>query len=434
MKTFAFKFQNARKILLYLLLTILSPIVGLTILIVLDSTSTTAFLLATLLPLAIGVYLMFRNGKAEDTITLDSSGFTSTYHGRINLDDIDQIIHLKWYQRNPPSMSLRLKSGQKISWWLTYNSNVFNSREDAVTFAEFTAALQTKLDTRYAKKLHSKIPSTYEDPAIQLKREGEKNKNAAIWTVPLSFAIALIGLVKACGKDWIKDRGPNFSQFTAMQADKFDKNIQVAKLMVDSMSKAQGAVYLYSNDTGAIIKLLPNISVSEPTSIKLFELTANNEQLDKFIEHPDSFQLKMIIWGGDSVMRSMSKSIMNYDDSAAINLFIRCYDPKHLINPPGSTRGQTIDSSTAKPFDMTTGIPLYDTLQPGKAISRAYPGMNIMLAQVNHSPSFRIYLAGRQQDGISAALFQKSVYALNKQFAAVGVDTTRFMMRTFYDK
>ncbi len=434
MKTFTFRFHNAKNILLYLLLTTLGPVLGLIVIMAIDITSLAAFLVTILLPLGGGMYLMYVKGKAKDTIDLDNSGFTSEFYGRINFDEIEQIIDLPWYQRNPPTMSLRLKSGEKIIWRLAYRSNIFNNEQDAATFVDFTAALQRRLDSRYAKKLQQHEPVRQDDPAIQLKREETKNKNMSYWTLPLGFIVALVSLVKACGKDWIKDRGPNFSKFTEMQEKKFDGNIRMAKSMVDSMSAAQGEVYLYSNDSGATIKLLPNISVDEPTGIKLFELTANNEQLDRFIEHPDSFELKMLILGGDSIFKSMNKSMMNYGDSATSNLYIRCYDPKQLLAPPGSRRNEPFDSATARPFDVTTAIALYDTLKPGKAIGEAYPGMKIMLAQVKHSPSFRVYLAGRKQDGISAQLFQNSVYAINKQFAAVGVDTTKFIKRTFFEK
>ncbi|RAJ80033.1 hypothetical protein CLV59_105140 [Chitinophaga dinghuensis] len=434
MKTFTFRFHNPKNVLLYLLLMILGPVLALVIIMAMNITSLAPFLAAILLPLGGGMYLMFVKGKAKDTIDLDNAGLTSEFYGRINFDDIEQIIDLPWYQRNPPSMSLRLKSGKKVRWNVTYRSNVFNNEQDAITFSEFTAALQRRLDSRYARKLQQREPVTAEDPAIQLKREETKNSKMAYWTVPLGFIFALASLIKACGKDWIKDRGPNFSKFTEMQEKKFDGNIRIAKSMVDSMSVAQGEVYLYSNDSSATIKLLPNLSVNEPTGIKLFELTANNEELDKFIEHPDSFELKMLIVGSDSIIKSMNKSMMNYGDSASSNLYIRCYDPKHLLAPPGSRRNEPLDSATARPFDVTTAIALYDTLKPGKAIGEAYPGMKIMLAQVKHSSSFRVYLAGRKQDGISAQLFQNSVYALNKQFAAVGVDTSKFVKHTFFEK
>ncbi|WP_341837805.1 hypothetical protein WJU16_08035 [Chitinophaga pollutisoli] len=93
-------------------------------------------------------------------------------------------------------------------------------------------------------------------------------------------------------------------------------------------------------------------------------------------------------------------------------------------------RGQAIADSSGLPvFDVKTAIAVYDTLMIAKPLSEVLPGMPMMLAQVRHRASFRIYLTGREKDGVTESLFRKAVRELNKQLSKVVADTSRFVMK-----
>jgi hypothetical protein len=365
---------------------------------------------------------------------MDSSGFTSQFYGRVQYADIERIVDLAWYRRNPPTMHLKLKSGQKLAWDLTYRGSVFNSTKDAEVFAQFTDELQQRLSALYAAALKQDNPApalVQEHPAVQLEREGKKNRNP-VWAVPLTLGFALLALVRTCGKDWFSGRRLNFSEMAVKAEKRFSGNIEEVKLLVDSIGRAQGGVFLYSNDTGAVIKLLPDIQSGDVTGIRLFELTSANEQLERFMAHPDSFELKSYVVSADSSVKVLRKGIFNQDDSIGRVLYFRVYDPSLHVNPFGSRRGEVVDSATLPVFDLTAASAVYDTANPGKAIEEAFPGMKVMLAQVKHRPAFKLYLAARAGDGITPGLFNRSILALNKQLAAVGADTTKFVKKSFY--
>lgn len=57
--------------------------------------------------------------------------------------------------------------------------------------------------------------------------------------------------------------------------------------------------------------------------------------------------------------------------------------------------------------------------------------MHIMLAQMRHRKTFKLYLAGRESEGITETLFRKTVETLNKQLNESEVDTTEFAQKTF---
>ncbi|SHM95060.1 hypothetical protein SAMN05444266_11519 [Chitinophaga jiangningensis] len=417
----------------YIFLMILSPLVTVPLLVLMENLNLPVFFIVILTPIIFGGYMMYKKGKARDEITLDNRGFTSSYYGRIDFNDIAEIVQLPWYRRNPPTMAIRLTSGKKIGWNLTYRGSIFNTSADAHTFDDFTTALADKLEARVQHKnpfVEQKAPET---TSLAGQLQGEKKRNNSVyWTLPLGFVVALTGLIRTCGKDWLPNRNIDFGKVAARQEALYHQNIITARQIMDSMAVVNGPAFLYTNDTGAILKQMPDLEVEEATGIRVFQQTAANMEMQRFIEHPDSFPPRIFVIGTDTVFKKMTKSILNMDDSASRYLYLRVYDTSQHIKAP-SFRGSTMDTTKYKVFDVTTAIPIYDTTKIGEAIEKAFPGMHLMLAQVHHRSSFKVYLTGRVSEGIPEHLFRKAVLELNKQFHAVKVDTTLFVSKTFFN-
>lgn len=431
MSPYSFRFQHPRA-LRYVWLTVFGPIVVLIAVILLAGPSMPAILISTLGTMALGFYLLFTKGKAADQITLDSKGFTSAFFGRVEFGDIAKVSGQSFWME-PPSLRIVLANGKQLTWRLTYKGSVYNSVADAEVFMQFTSDLSARMDTSTAARpaaaayYHAGIGPT---PAEQLRKVKDKNRKPA-WMIPIGAVFAVLALVKTCGKDWFGSKDPDFGKMAAQQEKLYNYNVERAKAVMAEHLKTQGALFLYTNDTAATASLLPKISEDNPLGIKAFRHTQANQQLREFIDNPGAFDIQTVILAGDASVTPMRKSILNMDDSAGANLYIRFYDPAQRIVPM-QLRGQAIaDSSELPVFDVKSAIALYDTLALAKPISEVLPGMPMMLAQVRHRPSFRIYLTGREKDGITESLFRKTIRELNRQLNKVEADTGRFVMKVY---
>ncbi|WP_158618203.1 hypothetical protein [Chitinophaga lutea] len=50
---------------------------------------------------------------------------------------------------------------------------------------------------------------------------------------------------------------------------------------------------------------------------------------------------------------------------------------------------------------------------------------------MRHHNTFKLYLTGRESDGITETLFRKTVAAFNKRLAESKADTVGFVLKTF---
>lgn len=432
MNKYSFRFLS-NKVNPYLFAGILSPFVTIWLVIFLDVVNVPLMMCAILAPIVFAAIMMFKKGRARDEITLDDRGFTSTYYGRVNFADIEGVVNLPWYQRNPPTMVLKLKSGKRLRWNLTWKGSFFNSTKDAEVFDAFTSALIERLHQFSPPKNPFTGNAQHQDLSTlagQLQEEKKRNNNP-VWAIPLGVVVALTALVRTCGKDWLPNRSPDFGKIAAVQEQLYEENMATAMRVMDSMMKVNGPAFMYTNDTGATLRQAPDLDIEETPGIRVFQQTAANMALKRFIAHPDSFPPQLYVIGSDSVYRKLRKSILNMNDSATRFLFIRVYDTFQHIKPLRYP-GREYDSTKDKVYDLTTAIPVYDTTKLGEAIDQAFPAMHFMLAQVRHRSSFKVYLAGRQSDGVPEALFQRAVRELNKQLHAVKADTSRFVTKTFF--
>lgn len=442
MQTYTFRFQHPKSIR-YIWLAFLAPVVAMMLAVWLVGLSVPVILVATLGPMAGGFYLLLKKGKASDEIVLDDKGFTSAFFGRVEYGEITRVSGQSLFME-APSMRIVLASGRRLTWRLTIKGSAYNSVVDAETFIRFTAGLSARMDA-YAAKNRRPVSATTQTgepaplpplehqptPAEQLRKIRKRNRKP-VWIIPVSTLFAALAVFKTCGKDWFAPKGPDFAKMATQQEEQYQQNVQQAKAVMREYLQQKGPHFLYTNDTAATAELVPKIDDGNPTGIRAFERIEANEQLRAFIANPDSFDIQTVILAGDASIAPMRKSILNMHDSAGTVLYIRCYDPLQRIVPAG-LRGQKVTDSTELPvFDVSTGIPVYDTMQVKKPLSEAFPGMRMMLAQVRHRPSFRVYLTGRQMDGVTEALFRRTVRELNRQLAEVEVDTSAFVLKSFH--
>lgn len=446
MLSYSFKFQNTASAR-YLVYAFLVLICCINCVIIIDLDSLFIFLLALFAPLIVGCYLFIKHGKASDTIILDDTGFTSTYYGRVNYQDIESIPSFGLLGAPPPSMKIKLKSAKKISWYLSFTSNAFNKEEDAHIFKQFSEDLEHRLASYLTHHHHRKplefasaendftkrtsIKNSLADeshPVQQIKKINTRN-NKTMWTIPVGLIFAVLAFIRTCGTDFIKQKKDREVRAIFEGSERhYQEHIQKSKEVIDQVVKTMGPIYLYSNDTGKVqVRLLPLIE-DDPllSDIPVLSHANTSKKLEHFIRYPDSAEYKTILITADSSIRSMEKSIMNYGDSTETVLYLRFYDPNRKVSPSPYQRNAQLDSTKMKVFDICTGVSISSDQTIAESLEKSMIGLSMMLAQARHSPTFKIYLTGAQKDKVSEELFKSVVLELNKKLIEVKADTSAF--------
>lgn len=442
MSSYSFRFQNSTSSK-YIVYGLLAAFTLVALCIVLNFINLILILFSLFSPLVAGFWLFAKNGKAADIITTDEQGFTSTYHGRIAYDEIASIPAYSFIGPPPPSMKMILKSGKKIIWYLSPTKSIFNSPEDAVIFTNFTADLASRLQQLHlAEKRASKNTLTtssleteqkpenynHERPLVeQIKEVSKRNKRQ--WAIPISLVISVMLFIKTCGTDFIQEnRNDEISDIFVGVSKQYEQNIIKSKEVLREHVKTLGPVFLYSNDHSATVRLLPDIPEDPlPTMLPpVLSQVGANEHLEHLIKYPDSAEFFTVILTENGGIRTMAKSIMNYGDSTTKMLYLRFYDPNRKINPDRFQQASEVDSSTFVAFDMTTAVSIIEDQTISENLENSFINLPMMLAQLKHSPTFKVYMSGAAKDEITAKIFDEYVQELNKKLHDLAIDTTLF--------
>lgn len=392
-----------------------------------------------------GILKFIAHAKSTDTIILKSDRIESAFHGTIYFSEIESISGFGPLGSPPPSMKIRLHSGKKTVWYLNPTKTKFNDEEDAEIFKAFTVALGDRL-TIYERKEASKKTLTarkYNEPVetpypaasdqntqelSQQVKEVVNKHNRAVWTIPIGLVFALLFFFRTCGEDYFKDKRQRELQEIFTNNDEYyDQLLDDSKEVIAKYVPQLGPVYVFSNDADVQVKLLPNIP--ENTNLKNISTLYKSNQiqhLKDFIKNPDSTEFLTVLLSPNDDLQFMSKSNLNYLDTAQSWLYLRFSD--HALD---QTEALNPDSISFKPFYFNTGIPITSELSIEESLKNSVPGIRMMLAQVKHRKSMKMYLTGAEKDGVSEALFHKVKQELQLLLNDVGVDTARFQTQVF---
>jgi len=433
MPAYSFQFQvvNSVKYFIY------GALLGFSLMVVLLLFNVLNFvliILAVFVPFITGGWLFYKKGKASDHIVLDKVGFSSSFFGRVEYEEIDRIPHPAWLGAPAPSLKIVLKSGRKLMWGLSDVGSVFSTTADAVTFRTFIDDLYFHLERKARQTDDEQVcrivdngSDSKESPSQQLgKIKIKYGKQAIIWPVGLLFAILIY--IKTCGTNFIRDNKDDKIREMFQNSDRqYKVNIIESKAVLDSFAKTLGPVYLYSNDPNIELMLFPIIKEEHNLdAVPTLKRAFTNIELKKFIKHPDSANFVTVLVDSKKQMTVMRKSMMNYGDSSDTFLFLRFYDPSQKINPDPYSRRKPVDSATFVPFDVTTAVSIKKGQSLSEGLENSVISLKMMLAQAKLRPQFRIYLSGATYNNVSKELFYEVVAELRKKLVAAEVDTLEF--------
>ncbi|WP_123891660.1 hypothetical protein [Chitinophaga costaii] len=440
METFSFKFQQVKAIW-YLFL----GLIGIPFIAFLSNNAPIGwFLLIILTPMALAFFLFFKKIKDADTITLEDDHINSARFGKIYYADIVSAKSPWLY--STPALQLKLRNGQKITWAASFQNNITTSKQDAQTLVAFTNALINKTSTRQDVLFNQAAADTKSSPiknintapigqpispTLHQSLAGAQKRNLKPqWVaIPAGSIIVLLLALKNCGTDYIKkhkdDEVRNILQNSEQQ---YDQSIQDARKMIDSMTNVLGPVYLYTNDSVVSVHLMPDINTGDAAildNVPVLQHSLMFDSIKKFIAHPDSFAYKIAIERKANDVAWLQKSVFNYGDSTDTWLYLLSIDPDIDVSKDRAVI-DTIHGSGSKPFEFSTGIPVYKNKSLLQSMEAASPNLSMMLARAHFSKNYKLYLVGVRKDNISEALFSKAITVFNKQLAAVKADTNSF--------
>ncbi|WP_143310527.1 cell division protein CrgA [Chitinophaga vietnamensis] len=368
-----------------------------------------------------GLILSTRWIVRNETVTVDDHFVCSALYGTFALEDIIGVSRSFWGTQ--PSLRLKIRNRRAVTWHLNNNSKGFvsNKAEELDAFAQLVETLAQRRST-YEKK----TVATSAQPVSTQLEEARNKITKPQFAIPVGLAVGAVILVRSCAGSWFH-HSPDLYELTEASLETFNHHLVEVRKVLDEKMTTAGEWYLYTNDTAAFVKLLPDVPPPGDDHLPLMKYASANKAMEAFLAHPDSVPLLLYVASGDSVLRQLNKGINRFSDSSEKVLYARAYDPSHYIKP--SHGDPNVNDSTV--FDVVWSISLADTTAISKAINSSIPGMNMMLSQIRLRPGFCFYLAARQQDSVSSQLFAQSVQALNKLLLKYQVDTSRFVMKTF---
>ena len=454
MINFSFRFQNNKsdKYIVLGLLGLFAPMILSIILIEAFNLNYSKFSIVIIIAgilgvgcLILGILKFIAHAKSTDSIVLKSDRIESAFHGTIYFSEIESISGFGPLGAPPPSMKIRLHSGKKTVWYLNPTKTKYNDEEDAEIFKAFTVALGDRLaiferkeasqktltEKKYNEPVETPYPTDSDQDTQELSQQVKEvvNKhNRGVWTIPFGLLFALLLFFRTCGGDYFKDKRQRELQEIFTNNDQYyDQLLDESKEVIAKYVRQLGPVYVFSNDAEVQVKLLPNISENTTlTNIPSLYKSNQIQPLKNFIKNPDSTEFLTVLLLPNDDLQIMSKSNFNYSDSAQSWLYLRFAD--HALD---QTEALNTDSISFKPFYFNTGIPINKEQSIEESLKKSVPGLRMMLAQVKHRKTMKMYLTAAEKDGVSKDLFHQVKQELQLLLHEVGVDTARFQTQVF---
>lgn len=398
-------------------------------------------LLSIFAPVTAGIWIAIKKSKATDHIVLTDEGFLSEFYGKVAYGDIQSVSGPTIWVQAPIALILKLKSGKKLIWALAAKDNMYNTKEDAATFNRFTDALSEKMEQYYGANLPKEpadrtaspqsTNAAPDNPARQLKK-GITMGKAAKTAIPLGSILLLLLALKNCGVDYIRDKRDREVREIFQSAEtRYQSTVDQAKRVLDSLQKVSGPIFVYTNDSGVSVQLMPDIRTENADRLRDVPVLAHGviaDSLEKLVEYPDSFSYNMVLQTADSRTLQVTKSLLNANDSADSWLYLACYEPELPALKKGKHTGNaSTDTDSQRPFFFTTGIPVYKNSPLLKSIEEATLNFKMLLARSKFSTKYKIYLLALSgKDHVPESLFREAMTTFNRQLSDIKGDTTAF--------
>lgn len=390
------------------------------------------------------IILFAKKSKAVDTIQIDDKGFTSENYGLVLYSDIHSIPPYGPLQAPPPSMRIKLHNGKKLVWYL--DANNVKATDDVATFIAFREELLLRLKQQTIESIPPKMPYTNapvnkeilkeEDNNAEIVQQLEKTKKRdyKYIAIPFSLVLGLLFFFRGCGEDLIRThKEKEFSgvrnSILRIETD-YEENRVESRNVIDTYTKNFGPISVLTNDAQAGVKFLPDIkknTYSPKIEIIGLRRTEDNEILEKVINHPDSFQYRLVAFNNEKdFLIGLDRGIFSEADSAAATVYFAVYNPEKSL--PSKFRSK---SDTAfNPISYSTSISVPKTGKITKAYFKNMDYASIRSILHQYEGTY-FYMAVKEDEGISPERFEQIEAIVMADLKEYNINVEQFQRKRF---
>src|SRR5699024_10647436 len=131
----------------------------------------------------------------------------------------------------------------------------------------------------------SNLQRDHRDAKASLAKAKDRRRNKAKYAIPVSLAIGLLFLARACGPEIVDTfRDDTVADLRNSIVDRFDRQTNRLRTAIAK----EGAVFLFTNDTTAHAQLYPNVERSANVGVRMLQKSNLAANIDEFLQHKDS--------------------------------------------------------------------------------------------------------------------------------------------------
>src|SRR5699024_295709 len=262
----------------------------------------------------------------------------------------------------------------------------------------------------------SNLQRDHRDAKASLAKAKDRRRNKAKYAIPVSLAIGLLFLARACGPEIVDTfRDDTVADLRNSIVDRFDR--QTNRVRTDIAK--EGAVFLFTNDTTAHAQLYPNVERSANVGVRMLQKSNLAANIDEFLQHKDSLGFRTMIVRNDTVLIQSSR-YPSSQTKGTKQLYFTVFDSQGQYVDKMTVRSDTrrLAINWAVSYRRITG--LQDSVkQGGMSLQRFSDLFKIV-------PSLKLYVTASESEGASEGEFRKAVEQIKSMLAQHGLDTTSF--------
>lgn len=277
-----------------------------------------------------------------EKITLRTNSLDSHYFGTIQFDDINTYSikqSLPWIHWNmaSPSLKIRLHNEKIIRLDPKLDQNDTELEEYLEFLSDFTRYWEVykqnlNEETSFSSKKIVSSPSLSQqeneyEPAMRAIAKARKKRMRKNIVIPFSFIIGFVLFARFFGGKIIEyhKRKPIRDMVTYSQ----QRTDQYPMLLRNAIAE-EGAIYMYTNDTTARIRLVPYIKSTKIEELDQLNTLNTDTQILNFLTHTKEREFYVTLENEQGTWKQLKVSkVLKNEEQQAIKLFFFRNDEKH---------------------------------------------------------------------------------------------------------
>lgn len=375
--------------------------------------------------------------KPPDKIEWGSSGFCSKRFGRVDFNKVGSYRITTGFSKinrdkPAPSLHIKLKNGKKIRYdlnvkhyeqeiddYLSFIDKFVEAMEPAAE-KKYSVSASAGKKTKYEGKAHAH--SNYEAAKEGLKKAKKAKKSRSRrFTVPISLAVGLMVLARACGPDIVDQfKSHPLQDIRKTTQARFNRQMTRLRTAIDQ----EGPVFLFTNDTSAKTQLYPNVEASYDAGVPLFQKSDAASKIDDFLEHKDSLGFSTMLVRSDTVL-VQRPTIPVSGDKEAKHLYLTIFDSQNQLNRNESTQSRYYRQSKGR-VALSWVVSYQEVHDLKDSLTHAFPSLRNLGRTIDERPGMNLYVVASAYKGTDEEEFRAAMEVVKDFLSKSEADTSKF--------